>query len=193
VGAGVVDGVLYVIGTENDDHVTVNRVGNSTIRVHADFLPVGNFKDFSAAGVDQLMAFLCDGDDHMNVSGNISLPTLIDGGDGDDHLNGGGYRSLLIGGLGQDRLVAGSAGDVLIGGSTDQDHHLDILQAALAAWASSDPYLDRVADVDALLDDIDDEEVDMLTGGSGRDLYFDGVGDALLGVKATGSTAETVL
>lgn len=193
VGAGVVDGVLYVIGTGNDDHVTVNRVGNSTFRVHADFLPTGSFKDFAAAGVDLLMAFLCEGNDHMSVAGNISLPTLLHGGGGDDHLNGGGYRSLMIGGLGQDRLVTGNGEGVLVGGSTAQDDDLAALRAALAAWANSDPYADRIDEIQSLLDAWDDEESDALTGGSGRDLYFDGLGDQLTGVVSSGSKADTVI
>jgi hypothetical protein len=37
-GVGVSNGTLYVIGTDNDDHVTINQQGNGTYVVHADFL-----------------------------------------------------------------------------------------------------------------------------------------------------------
>lgn len=129
----------------------------------------------------------------MSVAGNISLPTLLHGGGGDDHLNGGGYRSLMIGGLGQDRLVTGNGEGVLVGGSTAQDDDLAALRAALAAWANSDPYADRIDEIQSLLDAWDDEESDALTGGSGRDLYFDGLGDQLTGVVSSGSKADTVI
>jgi hypothetical protein len=193
-GAGLApDGTLVIIGTSGDDEVTVNRQGNGIIKVHTDFLPTGNFKTFDADDVDRIMAFLCDGDDHLNVSGNFDRPLMAHGGDGDDHLNGGGGRALLIGGLGQDRLVGGRGDDVLIGGQTNIDDDPAALQAALEAWDSTESYGDRVAAVDSLLDMLDDNEFDQLTGSSGRDLFYQGFGDDLTGVMTNGINAETVL
>src|SRR5205823_2466833 len=40
-GAAVSNGTLYVIGTNHDDHVTINETGNGYYKVHADFLPGG--------------------------------------------------------------------------------------------------------------------------------------------------------
>jgi len=55
--------------------------------------------------------------------------------------------------------------------------------ALLAAWTSADDYDDRVSDIDLLLSVQDDEEEDILTGSSGRDLFYDGLGDILTDIK----------
>ena len=77
-------------------------------------------------------------------------------------------------------------------GAQPSDDDDDALMTALAAWNSGDSYEDRVAAIDALLDVQDDEEEDKLTGSSGRDLFYDGLGDILTDVK-TKKNAETVL
>ena len=189
-GVGVQSGVLYVIGTASDDHVSVNRQGNGLIKVHADFLPNGNFKTVSAAGVDKIIAYLCEGDDHMTIAGSLPLPAIVLGGAGNDHLNAGGGPSLLIGGAGTDRLVGGKQDDVLIGGVVDNDE--SELMSALDSWDSSLSYDARVSAVDAVLAVVDDEEEDKLTGASGRDLFFDGLDDDLTDVK-TKKNAESVI
>ena len=107
-------------------------------------------------------------------------------------LVGGSGRDILIGGLGQDRLVGGNSDDVLIGGSTTDDADDDALMALLAVWTSADDYDDRVSAIDLLLSVEDDEEEDILTGSSGLDLFYDGLGDTLTDVK-TKKRAETVL
>jgi len=209
-GVGVQHGVLNVVGTQQGDHVTVNKQGNGFLKVHADFVPDGNFKRFDSARVDKVIACLCDGDDHMTVAGDIDKPAVLHGGAGDDHLNAGGGpsvllgdagadmlnggsgRDILIGGTGQDRLVGGGGDDVLIGGNTSDDDDDEALWVALALWTSADSYEERVADIDALLAVDDDEEEDTLTGSSGRDLFYDGLGEALTDVK-TGRDPETVL
>jgi predicted RNA methylase len=215
VGVGIVDDVLYVIGTENDDHVTINQQGNGTLKVHADFLPSGNFKTFNLAAIDSIMADLCHGDDHLTIAGNVTLPAILKGGEGndklnsgagptillggtgDDQLNAGGARSLLIGGTGRDKLNGGNQDDILIGGDfeiaidNDLDDDANLL-AALAAWSTNGTYSARVTAVLGLLNDIDDGAKDDLNGTSGRDLYFSGVGDDLK-AKLTGGDAESVV
>jgi Ca2+-binding RTX toxin-like protein len=200
-GVRVRDGVLQVIGSSGGDHVTINKQGNGLIKVHADFLQSGNFETFPTADVEQILAYLCEGDDHFTIAGNIDIPAIVHAGAGDDHLNGGrgpavflgedgndtllggSGANILIGGLGTDRLVGGPGGDVLIGGTTDADEDDDALLAILAAWTSDESYDDRVAAVDALLTVIDDEQVDKLTGSAGKDLFYDGLDDVLTDVK----------
>jgi hypothetical protein len=189
-GVGVQNGVLYVIGTNGGDHVSVNRQGKGKIKVHADYLPDGNFKTVDAAGVDNIIAYLCDGDDHMTIAGNINLPAIMLGGAGNDHLKGGGGRSILIGDIGEDRLVGGTNDDVLIGGIVDSDESELIL--ALATWNSQLSYDARVSAVNAILAVADDDEEDRLTGASGRDMFFGGLGDDLTDVK-TKKDPETVI
>jgi hypothetical protein len=210
VGVGIVDDVLYVIGTENDDHVMINQQGNGTLKVHADFLPTGNFKTFNLAAIDSIMADLCHGDDHLTIAGNVALPAILKGGEGNDHLNAGGgptillggagddqlnaggARSLLIGGTGKDKLNGGNQDDILIGGSSTQDGSDTNLLAALAAWSTNGTYSARVTAVLGLLNDIEDGAKDDLNGTSGRDLYFSGVGDDLK-AKLSGNDAESVV
>lgn len=195
-----VNGVLQIVGTSQADHVTVNKQGNGTVKVHADFLPSGNFVTFPIADVDEIVARLCAGDDHLTIAGNIDLPAIVHGDEDDDHLNAGGGpsvllgglgadmlnggsgRDILIGGLGEDRLVGGKDDDVLIGGTTDDDDDA-ALRAARAAWKSNDAYATRAAAIDALFTVEDDEGEDKLTGNSDQDLFYDGLGDDLTDVK----------
>ena len=119
---GINGGVLQIVGTNADDHVTVNRTGNGGIKVHADFLPSGNFRQFDAAPVTEIVAYLCDGDDRMTIAGHITLPAIVQGGGDNDHLVAGGGPTVLTGDAGNDVLIGGSARDILIGGRLGRPH-----------------------------------------------------------------------
>jgi len=174
-GAGVHDGVLQVIGTDDADRVKINQQGNGLTKVHATFLSDrGKQRTFDSADIEAVEILLGDGDDKAQISGNVALTTLIDGGDGDDHLKAGGgptvllgekgddkliggkRNDVLIGGVGEDRLVGGPGDDILIGGTTafdvnDDDvtaDYADALLAILAEWNSSADYATRVANLD---------------------------------------------
>ena len=207
-GVGINNGVLYIVGTNDadGDHVSVNGVGRNSIRVHADFIPQP-FRTFDLGLVDKIIAYLCDGDDHMTIANSILTPAIIHGGadndhlvagggptvllgnSGDDMLVGGKGRNVLIGGTGRDRLIGGRSEDVLIGGSTDIDADDDALMAVLSVWDADDFYENRVAAIAAMFVVTDDENEDKLTGSSGRDLFYAGLGDVLTDVK----TDEDVL
>jgi Ca2+-binding RTX toxin-like protein len=108
------------------------------------------------------------------------------GGDGDDFLNGGSGRSILIGGRGKDRLVGASGDDILIGGYTIYEGNALVFCALLEEWNSGEDYETRVARLRLLLNAttvLDDGEVDMLTGSSGFDWFFDGAGDIITRVQ----------
>jgi hypothetical protein len=196
-GVALRGGVLQIIGTSHDDHVTVNKLGNGLLKVHADFLPNRNFRTFQAVEVEQIVMLLCDGDDHATVAGNIAIETRLDGGEGSDHLNGGrgpnillggagddrliggAARDLMIGGLGADRLVGNSGDDLLIGGTTDYDDNSYALDAILAEWTSGLSYAQRVSNLSSgsgfNLNDTTvhtDDEEDTLTGSAGADWFF---------------------
>ncbi len=158
-GAGVLNGTLYVIGTNHDDHVTINETGNGYFKVHTDFVAD---KNFLSAGISRIVVQMCDGDDQVTISGGISLPTTIDGGNGndklnggngpniilggpgDDDINGGSARDLLIGGTGADRIVGNSQDDILIAGATANDANYDVLSAIMQEWNSTRSYAQRV-------------------------------------------------
>lgn len=120
IGLHEVDGqtVLQIIGTNSADHITINQQGNGLLKVHADFLQERNgFRTYDSSDIDLLFIFLCEGDDHVTVAGNVDISTLIYGGGGDDHINGGGGSNIILGGAGNDRIVGGSGRDILIGGT----------------------------------------------------------------------------
>ena len=72
-GVMLIDGVLQIVGTDDDDHVTINKVGKSKLRVHADFLPGRKtFVDFRLSDVTRIDVWLCDGDDHYNGGGDCT-------------------------------------------------------------------------------------------------------------------------
>jgi len=149
-GVRVVDGVLQIIGTCADDHVTINMTKSSKssrLKVHANFLPhKGNgnnrgrgFEIFDASQINKIVVLVCNGNDKVTVAGNIDITVLIDGGSGNDKLKGGGGadvilgaedndsirggggRDVLIGGVDCDRIIGNSGDDILIGGSTSID------------------------------------------------------------------------
>jgi hypothetical protein len=156
--------VLYILGTDLDDHVTVNTQGNGVIKVHADFLPTP-FVTFKTADFDRIVARLFGGDDQMTIAGDVTFPALMDGGTGNDKLNAGGgptiviggsgndqllggsARSVLVGGTGADRIVGGSNDDLIIAGYTSYDANEAALLAILAEWNSSRSYNDRIANL----------------------------------------------
>jgi hypothetical protein len=187
VGAGVNDGVLQVVGSDDSNNVTVNKQGKGLYKVHADFFAERNHRTFDAATIDYIQIWLCDGDDHVNIAGNVLVPASVYGGGGNDHLSGGGGRAILIGGLGSDRLVGGPEDDIMIGGTTDYDFKDAALLALLDEWNSGRSYSDRVDNIRTGSGPIlggtgymlakgvtvfDDGESDKLTGSSGMDWFF---------------------
>ncbi len=184
-GVGVVDGVLYLIGTGGDDEVSIAAQAGGRLKIHADFLPHGENLTLDASSVDLIIAHLGAGDDELAIAGNVGIPAIVDGGEGNDELTGGGGRTILIGGLGRDRLAGGKEGNVLIGGAVGNDDAT--LVAALNAWTSDLDYGSRAASVGALLTILDDNAKDVLTGAAGQDLIFSGVSDR---VTSAGKHAE---
>jgi hypothetical protein len=207
-GIGLSNGTLYIVGTNelDGDHVSVHAVGKNKVRAHADFIDEA-FRTYDLAQVDRIVAYLGEGDDHMTIANSLRMPAIVHGGGGNDHLVAGGGptvllgdlgddmlvggkgRNVLIGGEGLDRISAGKRDDVLIGGSTDVDDDNHALLTVLAAWDADDLYDNRVTAIDALITVLDDGDEDKLTGASGLDLFYDGLGDILNDMKPT----ETLL
>jgi Ca2+-binding RTX toxin-like protein len=168
-----------VIGTAFNDSITGNSANNLLSGLAGNDLLVG-----------------ASGDD------------ILVGGDGDDHLTGSSGRDLLIGGRGEDRLVGSSGEDILIGGYTSFDTNHAALSAIHAEWTSTRTNATRVANIRGPGSDprlngsfflkstsgsgqtvFDDGEEDKLTGSSGPDWYFIGLGDDVTdGIKPGDST-----
>jgi Ca2+-binding RTX toxin-like protein len=193
-GSGVRDGTLYVVGTDNDDHVTINQRGNGLLKVHADFFPEANFRTYTAAGIRAIEVLLYGGSDQATVAGNIITPVLLDGGSGNDRLNGGGGPNILLGGIGDDKLIGGAAADILIGGlGSDRlvGNGGDDILVAGSATVDPDPTVPGQRFDQALLSLVtewnrskskgtirsrlhamDDGVEDVLTGSAGQDWFF---------------------
>ena len=203
-GVGLNNGILYVIGSAIDDTVHMEETGQGVIRVHASFIPEV-YREFETSAVDQIISYLCQGDDRLTIAAQLSTPAIIHGDRGNDHLHAGGGptvllggsgddtligqlgRNILIGGTGIDRLIGGSRDDVLIGGSTTIDHNQDLaLTSAVLLW--TDPlvsYQVRSAALAAFLTVLDDGQSDRLTGSAGMDLFFSDLTDVLTDQKAS--------
>ncbi|HCS50941.1 MAG TPA: hypothetical protein DIW81_05005 [Planctomycetaceae bacterium] len=109
--------------------------------------------------------------------------TVILGGSGNDMLYGNNGNDILIGGLGNDLVSGGSGQDILIGGTTNLDNDYAALMLLLDTWNGSESFSDRIALVEAELEVTDDGELDLLIDFQGRDLFFDGMNDLLLGAR----------
>jgi Ca2+-binding RTX toxin-like protein len=105
------------------------------------------------------------------------------GGDGNDMLFGGAGRDLAIGAKDNDLLDGGADDDVVIGGTTlydayDNDDRTAI-DSVMATWTSAASFDSRVASLtsaggllQAGVAVFDDDDMDIILGGTGRDLFF---------------------
>jgi len=169
--------------------------------VHASFIDDAGGRRFNLGDIDRIVNFMCEGDDHVNMAGNLELPTITDAGagddhinggggsdiilgrDGNDHLNGGGGNDLLIGGSGFDRLVGGKDDDLLFGGifSAEQDSDGNPLESFLedeeALLAIQQIWSDNTRSTAARANDI-----------AGIDSFFDSLFDDHTADRLTGSS-----
>jgi hypothetical protein len=177
-GVGVLAGQLQIIGTDQADHVTVNRTGNGVYKVHDDFLNSGEV-DVPAAGITSILAVLCAGDDQFTTAGSIDVLTIVDGGEGNDSLDGPNGGGILIGGPGNDQLNGGWARDLLIGGDgADRivaNKGDDLIVAGTTLFDSNYAALPAVRTGAIPLNDtntFDDGDLDVLTGSAGVDTFL---------------------
>ncbi len=116
VVAGLVGTLLDVTGTPDRDNIAIEREGNEYI-VRARDIVVGRF---DSSSITQINVDAGDGDDVIRIGREVSVPTVLVGGNGRDKLIGGTGTQALAGGNGNDRLVAGS-GTALLDSGTGRD------------------------------------------------------------------------
>src|SRR5439155_1336373 len=119
-GAGIIDGRLWVVGTNGDDHVHINQQGNGLLKVHANFFVGVPFVTFPLAPLDAILAEWNSGRDYATRAQNIRT----------------GSGPLLSSAF---RLQAG----VTVFNDADVD---DFTGAAGADWLFADLGRDRVRD-----------------------------------------------
>jgi Ca2+-binding RTX toxin-like protein len=180
VSAELVDGVLKVQGSINNDVIEVSRHGN-TLKVKHDGDIVGQFHK---RDVDKILIDASFGNDLVWIDNDVQQAAVLLGGGGHDLLRGGKGRSILIGGTGVDLLLGNSDSDILIGGTTVYDADHEALCEISDAWGANRPYRQRVNNLRSLLNSatvLDDGQVDVLFGAGSLDWFFSSPGDILLG------------
>lgn len=187
-----------------DDLIVLYRLSGGSLQWTSVDAPVAGI-DLHLGGGDDIgfVSSFVGIDAYMN--GGAGDDMLIGGG-GDDILLGGVGYDLLYGGHGRDLLIGGDdsdlifgdgGSDILISGTTAYDADRASLDLIMAEWTSSRSYAERVdnitGDLDMSMDGaneevylisegtdatvFDDEAIDWLIGGSGKDLYFEGDDD----------------
>lgn len=193
------DGVLELIGTDQNDRVRVRTRPHDKLLVSASFLP--DSLTYSAKDVDQIRVSTLTGDDDVRTSpflytdmmvmlgaGNDYARTglgndILVGGDGGDNLRAGWGRNLLIGGAGRDRLNGGLlGGSILIGGTTAYDRDMDALDQIMAEWSSARSFNTRFDNISHGLGPVlGGTGIELDAQGSDRTVFDDGDRDRLKG------------
>ena len=121
----LVDGVLHIEGTSDDDQVTVSQHWGlkwngargfswaRRIQVAASQDSAPERESFWADDVNEIQATLGDGDDEF--TNNTSKPSKVWGQGDNDTLRGGSNTDVLVGGPGNDNLYGRSGSDELWG------------------------------------------------------------------------------
>jgi hypothetical protein len=111
-------------------------------------------------GPAAVRADLGDGDDHGQVSANVTFPVTIAGGAGRDRLEGNGAANTFDGGPGDDRLTGSGGDDVLRGGDGNDE---------ITGGAGRDTLGGDAGDDLLHPDAAEDPAADVVDGGPGTD------------------------
>jgi hypothetical protein len=167
--AGVISGVLQVVGTNGADTILLAPTSTGTgLTVNVNGQVLGPF-----TGLTGVIVYALNGDDTVRllrsagrrirrsittpttilggwgndtVDGSLAAAPLLQvGGAGNDTLTGGSGRDILIGGFGIDSLSGGSGMDMLIGDATTFDESPHALKTLQAEWIhTKSRYTDRI-------------------------------------------------
>jgi Ca2+-binding RTX toxin-like protein len=159
---------------------------------------LGNDILWGAAGDDTLLG----GDGNDDLFGGGGNDALV-GGFGNDIVTGGSGRDIVIGSQNQDALVGGGGEDILIGGYTAHDNNIAALDNIMAIWGSAASFDSRVATLtssggllQAGVAVFDDDALDLILGGAGRDLVFgdtNPAGDGVIDLLALNLIQDTLI
>src|SRR5207249_2576928 len=145
---------LVVEGTAYAETLVLSPGTGNGIALSINGISVGTFTAPGGVPFAHLLMYGYGGDDTLRLTGGLTAPALLFGGDGNDTLDtggstannvlvggagadvltGGNGRDLLIGGSGADTLRGGGGDDILIGGYTDYDANLTALCAIMNEW-----------------------------------------------------------
>lgn len=199
--------MLVVGGTGGDDEIKIDRDDRNRyeVEIETEGQHRSEWEGTFSGPLSRVLVYAGDGNDEVEVSDDVTVEAWLYGGAGNDELQGGGGnnvllggdgndtlvggkgRDLLIGGAGADRLQGKGGDDILIGGTTAWDANAAALNAIVREWTRTDAdYNTRIADLRTagLLTSttvFDDGAADSLTGGSGMDWFWVGLGDTVHG------------
>jgi Ca2+-binding RTX toxin-like protein len=190
--AVTVNGVTTFYAVLTTNSITINTDGGAD-SVIADNSVTTKLIIYTGEGDDTVTGgggtnFIFGGGGSDKLNGGPKGDVVI-GGAGEDSVNGNGGNDIVIGGPNNDHVNGGSGDDIVIPGTTAYDSDLSALSSLLAEWTSSHSFTTRVNNIKSGssggLNDpfflrptgsdktvIDDSDIDSLTGGLGRDLFF---------------------
>jgi hypothetical protein len=149
---------LAVEGTANGETIVLSPGAGNGVALSYNGTSVGTLAAPGGAAFGHLLIYGYAGNDTLRLTGGLTVPALLFGGDGNDAidasgsgannvlvggagtdaLTGGSGRDLLIGGPGADTVRGGGGDDVLIGGYTDYDADVPALLAVMKEWGRTD-------------------------------------------------------
>jgi hypothetical protein len=168
---------IHILGCEGDDNIVITPTVSIPTLIEGGS---GNDTITGGSGEDVI----------LGGSGNDSIKAgagndVVVGAGGVDWIEGGSGRDVLIGGDGNDTLAGLAGDDLLIAGATLYDEDLSILDSIFREWKSENSYTVRIQNLlsgtGTYLNGIalqvgvtvfDDDDEDVLSGGSELDWYF---------------------
>ena len=186
-GVGLVDGKLWVIGTDDRDHIDVKRrwrydgsgrwwrLSNwyEAIEVDARFGRQWIHESYAKSDVSSIEIVTLDDRDNIDVGHGVDKPVQVDSGNGNDHIDIRSGTATVVAGAGHDKVKTNSGDDVIDGGEGNDK---------IWSSAGNDIVIDIAGDNDISTSSGDDSVTtgngdDRVDLGSGDDIAWLGAGD----------------
>ena len=133
-GIGLHNGQLQIIGTNGKDTVNVTQsAGNIQVQAkfnlshtgiangHGNLFPFSANAAFNTKGVTNILVIGGGSDDNLQVAGNVTVSTAVDGGAGNDTIGSGAGNDTISDLLGNNQIHAGKGNDtVTVGDGANQ-------------------------------------------------------------------------
>lgn len=171
-GVTLINGVLKIVGTNGNDELQINKVGNQ-YQIVGSFLTPTVIR-YPVSQVQSIEIDMLAGNDHVNINDSVLIPVTVRGGDGNDEIKGGGGNDLIYGGAGNDDIDAGSGSDTVYADAGNDDVTGDAGNDTLYGGDGNDE-LEGDNGNDLLFGEAGNDELegddgnDILSGGSGND------------------------
>ncbi len=156
--------ILVVVGSQGDDQIKIKdyQKDDDLLRVKIrDREEDVRYRGLVSADVDRILVFGLRGADDITIDKDITVQTMLWGGEGDDRIKGGGGNDVILGEKGDDKIDGGDGRDILIGGTgsdkihgddgddifvsgyTVYDKHREALEAIMSEWGTTRDFASR--------------------------------------------------